>query len=243
VPTVVGNNANSNMVCVGYGNDPNGSDQDQRTSVWASHYQGVYHLNENSPNGVLADSTGNARDLTAVGIPTTSNIIQVHKGITTNGSNSGYTAPSTVLGGTGDLVMTVWQSSNASGKDILTDSGWQNAEMYTSTNNGVGMWYVYGATTYRRATTTPLINNVVRHLGYRYKSGGSPALEAYVNGVVENGTAWGTLPAARTATSNLVRIGCEIGYYLAEQVDELRFSNDASIRTADWLKLEYHSMK
>lgn len=43
VPTVDGN-GNTDKIIVGYGGDPNGSDQDSRTAVWDSHYLGVWHF-------------------------------------------------------------------------------------------------------------------------------------------------------------------------------------------------------
>ena len=59
VPSVTGNSATDKII-VAYGNDPNGSNQDNANGVWDSNYAAVYHMQDGASSSSVNDSTSNA---------------------------------------------------------------------------------------------------------------------------------------------------------------------------------------
>lgn len=64
IPTLDGD-ANT-VIYVGYGNASITDSQENITGVWDSNYVGIWHMN-NTPTGLLYDSTSNNNDLTTIG--------------------------------------------------------------------------------------------------------------------------------------------------------------------------------
>ena len=58
VPQVDGNSS-SDKIVLGYGSDPNGSDQDAMTSVWDANFKGVWHFRYSSGISVPDSTSGN----------------------------------------------------------------------------------------------------------------------------------------------------------------------------------------
>lgn len=241
VPTIGANTTTT--ITVGYGNDPNGSNQDAATSVWDSNYVAVYHL-----NNALTDSTGNANTLTAGGSATSyeTGIGGVANGAF-RGTGSGYAARSTAVGITGPSAATVsgWVKINS----LLTQRGYfgignnsigQRIAIWQEVKTGawLGEFRGWGRSFYQTPAAGAWTHGVV--------SAASSATETtvnnYGNGVTQNDGAvsagtfsLATTPSIALLTSPTVTSGESPDATL----DEIRFSK--TVRSADWSKAEYFS--
>ncbi|MFA4817608.1 MAG: DUF2341 domain-containing protein [Parcubacteria group bacterium] len=257
VPQIDGNSATDKIV-VAYGNDPNGADQDNKNSVWDSNYKGVWHLPEvvtdEGSGGVHYDSTSNVNNGLQYNNNEVSGVVfngQEFDGtgdyIGVNGSASlpydwnGFTFTTWIkpVAGTISYMLTQYYNSNN-----FIKVNWDNANSrlyfriysysnvitreWVSPNNSMsaGNWYNIAVTHTQDATPVLYINGVAQTVTLL---GGSGSYHRY-----------------NITSSQQTRFGADIygspptGFGKGT-MDEHRLS--ALIRSADWLKLEYYSMK
>lgn len=246
VPTITGN-SDTDYITIAYGNDPNSADQDNPTGVWDSNYKGVLHLNEASGNHT--DTTGNYDG-------TRNNNTQV----------DGYIYKGQAFAGNDAAIIFATDAYNYAN---VTVSGWLYVPNTTAvtgcffgiTNNvDTDRLYIRANTTADTATTFQVYDDIDNRGGWLYSSGSYTTLpgwyyltlsisstggkKLYVNGVVDIedadtsafdaiGTRYPSLGAYYYQSNWVVDL---TGY-----IDEYRISNSA--RDANWVKLEYYSMK
>jgi photosystem II stability/assembly factor-like uncharacterized protein len=253
VPIVTGNNVNSNMVCVAYGNDPNSSDQDNKTGVWDSNFKMVQHLGDNSwgASPEAKDSTNNANNGTNVG--TTDRTGYVRRGRDFNGTTNYIDIPNTFSSlSEGTLAGFINIDANGGYDDfIVSDTGGTNNFLMFSHDSNNSMRFQIASTSTLLYANTP-VNSITAGNNYYVSATVSTSGNAiYING----GAQTVTYAAGSSSTqaffnsisaSQDTRIGKFIyggtGYTRFNgYMDEVRISSTA--RSADWIKLEYYSMK
>lgn len=247
VPQVDGNSSTDKIV-VAYGNDPYGSDQDQPTSVWNSNYLAVYHLGDNK--WVDGDSTTEAKDSTAN---------SYHGDNTGSIDIAGQTRRGRDLDGTDDRIVVTGGASVFS-LNTWTVSGWVNVAsgapdgsiFYKGNTTTTDTMQVNMMAGKIRAESYPPTSNYsttgttdIRNTGWRYFTGqrrstATTFIKVFIDGAQEGTNSSGTTSAAETA--NTPKIGSvNSGSYFDGSLDELRISN--TDRSADWIKVEYYSIK
>jgi hypothetical protein len=250
VPTIAGNNANSSMVCVAYGNDPNGSDQDNKTGVWDSNFKMVQHMGGSGTGGTVADSTVNANNGTRYG-DTTQVTGQVQYGQTFDGSgdyvsvadNSGLSFPNETF--TFSCWINTSQTSKNDHKYFIAKGAGGNYEYqlskYYNTNKAAVSIYNLSASAYNEVISAGNINDGTWKLITGTADGST--LRLYINGTVEASTASITASMGNGSAALTLAQRGDVGAngYYAGLLDEIRISSTA--RSADWIKLEYYSLR
>jgi len=243
VPTVTGNSSTDKIV-VAYGNDPNSSDQDNKTGVWDSNFKGVWHLGEASTPAY--DSTINANNGTWSGNTQTTG--QVNSGA--NFNNDDEITFSAKIIPLGAKTVSLWVKTASDADGVIDESG------TASTNHG-SSFYITGGKLYfinSKATdgqcrfslppNTVINNNVQRHCAYTWDgTTNANMVKAYTDGSADGtGTALTTESIAASHNLKFGNLGAPYatGYYYTGIIDEIRFSN--TNRSAGWIKLEYYSM-
>lgn len=254
VGTITGNNTNSNMVCIAYGNQGAGdSDQSQKTDVWDSNFKMVQHLGDNSwlTSPEAKDSTVNANNGTNSTLGSTDATGQIRKGRYFDMSNdwiefgdpasleSNYVTVSAwfnaELVDAGYLMITKGNNQTTPGPNgywlKISDSG-SKVDGYIIVNNG--HYYCTGTTTLSIGT-----------LYFGTFSYDGTNMKVYLNGTQENTTAISGVIDYVGTYQNAVIGGYNLnGNYIPGYkgiLDEVRISSIA--RSADWIKLEHFSMK
>ncbi len=218
------------------------TDDPSVTTVWDSHYKGVWHLNSSS----LTDATIYDKSGTAYNSPTyPAGVIDSSLGL--NGSNQYVqviNAPNTNFAG--DITISAW---------VYMAAGNRDQKIAGNQNNSSG-GYKFGIYTnnkvefeIRNSANTPSLNRsvsggTVLSTGQWYYLAGmsSDVLDSimtFVNGVPER-------PFKKTGTlgtaSDNVTIGREpfqSSYFFSGRFDELRISD--KVRSTGWLRTEYNN--
>jgi len=253
VPTVTGNNANSNMVCVYYGNDPNGSDQSTVGGAWDANYVGIWHLGDNY---WLGNGAGQVLDATNVNNGTNTSTADdqgiVRRGRKSTKDNVEYinVGSNASLNTTTNMTITLWYypaglypayaqtlfSRYQSGSPYAGYS-FTVSDSATQCNDNTKLGFFDG-TSWKCSTTAAVATTTWGHIGVVHT--GTTSTVFYKNGAAFGSTTANTIPTysgnaliGKDPTSDTIGA---IGTY-----DEIRVSNIA--RTADWIKLEYYSMR
>jgi hypothetical protein len=245
IPTIVGNNANTNVIYIAFDNtqDPTGIDQDNKTGVWDSSYQMVQHLGTNSwgSSPEAKDSTSNVLNGSNAGSTDVVAMVQQGRNFTsddaiswtsyvipTTGTLSFWWKPNTTLTGT---QRELFDSRIASPLKIF-------ALIYYSDNHMYGGWYNNTNDDRVNWTASGLSSGSSYYLTLTWTNGGTTELS--VNTVSKGTTT--SLDATFDTTSGGTYIGRDSGgtYTPNDNIDEFRMSNIA--RSSDWLKMEYYSM-
>ena len=239
-----------NHVWVAFGNDPNGTDQDNPSDVWSNGFGGVWHLSETSGNQI---DSKNGLVATPKGSVTQDVAGYVGKGDLFNNPVD-YQPPS---------ILTVPHNVALETPTQLTLSGWikvPNGKSHTLIQKGIfntNIDYrliISGATNKGRFAfdnggvrkTIDTVNNFPNDIWTHYsvaviENGANLDINLYYNGALDKS---GTI-----TNSSLDQHGTEVciggldgssslatnGY-----MDEIRISTVQ--RAADWVKLEYYSM-
>jgi len=242
------------MVCVAYGNDPNSSDQDNKTEVWDANFQLVQHLGDNSWAGSTpeaVDSTGNSNGTDA----NTIDILgQMRRGRYFNG-NSAYINFGNVLNLTSTMTISAYVQKPASfvstGTTVFSKWAAGSARQYlllTYDNSANGQPAQSITFTVMQSNGTQA---VTRSGGNAFVANEAFSLTAKADGsslsLYKNGTQIGT-PGSYNGTMQSTNQNVYLGKLRPDDsvfsyngtIDEIRVSTIA--RSDDWLKLEYYSM-
>ncbi|MFO7574374.1 MAG: DUF2341 domain-containing protein, partial [Bacteroidales bacterium] len=229
------------VIRIMYGNADVTTDQSV-TTVWDSHYKGVWHLNNSS----LTDATYYDKSGTAYNNPTyPAGVISNSLGL--NGTNQFVQvidAPNTNFAG--DITVSAW---------VYMAAGNRDQKIAGNQNNSSG-GYKFGIYTnnrvefeIRNSANQPSLNRAVAggtvlSTGQWYYLAGMSSdvldsIKTFVNGVPER-------PFKKTGTlgmaSNNVTIGREpfqSSYFFSGRFDELRISD--KVRSNGWLRTEYNN--
>lgn len=251
VPQVDGSTT-TDHIHVGYGNDPNGSDQDNKNGAWDTNYKMVQHLGDNawgaSPEAKDSTSTG----INGTNTGTTDNTAQARRGRHFDGSDD-------------DIVSNTNSAIDFSGSQNFTLATWVNLDALPGDGNRCQpvSWSDGGqeATNWDKTLRVDNSGNVIGYVndgGIKEAQGPSTIsvgtwaqivlsyngtnIQTYVNGaggtgVAASGSYDNTTPQIiwafwKNESGNVRFHGI---------LDEARISNSA--RSANWIKLEYYSMK
>ena len=239
IPTL--SSSSNTVIKILYGN-PQITTDPSTTSVWDSHYKGVWHLDNNSLN----DFTSFNR----AGTPNNSPIYsagEIYNSMELNGTNQYVeviNAPNTNFAG--NITVSAWVYMNAANRDQKiagnqnNSSGGYKFGIYT--NNKVEFEI-------RNSANTPSLNRdvaggTVLNTGQWYYLAGISSdvldsIKTFVNGMPER-------PFKKTGTlgiaSNTLTIGKEpwlSDYYFSGRFDEIRISD--KVRSNGWMRTEYNN--
>jgi trimeric autotransporter adhesin len=243
VPTITGNNANKNMVCMAYGNDPNGTNQDNKTSVWDSHYKIVHHYGNSSTLSVSdSSSAGNSGTITG-SIPATTGYVNGAASFPgTSGNHISNSSPTGMDVGTITVSAWIKASSYNNYEGIIerynTTSGYQG--FLLNVNNSHIRLDIQSNSAYNRAIGSVNVTDGNWHFVQGTYDGSN--IKVYTDNSQDGSTVG--FSGGSPSTGQTLYIGEDPygnGRYFTGLIDEVRISNVA--RSADWLKLEYYSMK
>jgi hypothetical protein len=251
VPTITGNSTTD--VWVGYGNDPNSAAQDAATSVWDAKFSGVWHLGGNSwgSSPEAKDSTGNNNHGTNSGSTDVAGVIA-------NGRSFNGTTDHITLTNHATLRPTKFSISLWTKRDAVTSrralfasenapSGYNGFTLQWNTTNALYCSIGWGTSYVEKlSSTAPTDITNPHHVAVTYDGSN---VTFYYDGVADGSSAHSTDPVFDV--SNFVDIGVMVQsgnhfYYQNGDIDEVRLtggSTSADVRSADWIKAEYSSMK
>ncbi len=250
--TVTGNSS-TDFITMGFGNDPNHADQDNAADVWSNGYTFVDHLTE--PTGGQVDSR-NGLVLTASGSASQNQIGYLGKANLYPGAGASICPHNSILNITDQVTISNWfkltannallkvmvcKEKVAGGQDVnyrfRVDS---NNALRFSWTNPIAVFQTFGA------------NTVCDVAGGWYYGGVSAQTigsdpnkqvsgKFYLNGAPD-GTFTGS--AGKTFMTNawdLIVGNDSASHAYYGYLDEIRIAN--LLRTDDWMKLEFKSMK
>ncbi len=231
VPTL--SHTTDTVIYLFYGNPAVTTDQSNKTGVWDSNYQAVWHMNDNAANTTVKDSTSNGYNGTAVantsGKSTTG---EIGHGLSFNGTSDGIT---TSLAPTNVFTWEGWfnASSMPSYGSIIVVSG---NYMLMQVESGTATIFMVDYSGHEsNFGITGLTTGTWYHMVLS-RSGDSGTYSAYLNGSL-----MGTLSSTTWSNTNYLQLGERAGYsqFFAGTLDELRVSN--IVRSADWISAEYNN--
>jgi len=252
IPTVYqsgdANYSSHHFIWVAYGNDADGTDYHgsygsyvaQQNDVWsengANNFAMVQHMGDNSwlTSPEAKDSTSNSFNGTNSG--TTDVAGQAREGRSFNGTTITVN-DNTKLKQNGDFSYSFWIKGTA-------DGGYRGIMRYGPGNNA-DSYYVYHDNSYiyykRNNWQDPLWHTVTSTLAYVSMtfSNTSKYLTWYYNGSLDHSPTYYPYPTNNGVNNLVFGQGDSVG--LIGVLDEIRLSN--SLRSADWIKLEYYSMQ
>lgn len=241
VPQVDGGSATDKII-VTYGNDVYSADQSNPAAVWNNSYVYVFHSHDSvSP---LTSSTSTPMNLALTGtaqINGHAGKARSYNGSTDNAYNStGSAMPSNLT----LLVMTKPTS-------VVSDAGmttWSNAagnSFWGLARYSAKMRYQWGASAgnYRHYEPTSTVTSGSYDMWHVTQTGVSAPL------MYQNGSSVGSSLVLSAGVDTkppiqpfaLGRFGGYNGLYYTGEIDEVRLSDN--VRSADWVKLEYYSIK
>jgi len=222
VPQVDGNSSTDKIV-VAYGNDPNGSDQDNPTAVWDSNFKGVWHLGESANDSTSNGNNGSGGTFVSGQVDGgNSSVVEVSDSSSLNFGTGSFTISTIVnLNDTSNIKpINKGALANAKGYSIQTYS----AKFRLKIGDGTSAINLDATGTFS-AGTTYFLSGV--------NDEDSSLARLYINGSQNNSV--GSSIGDTTCTDVL-----NFGVSLNGMDDEIRISS--TNRSADWLKLEYYSM-
>lgn len=233
--------SSNTVIKILYGNPQITSDQSV-SSVWDSHFKGVWHLDNNSLN----DFTSFNKPGTPYNSPTYP-AGTIYNSLGLNGTNQYVEVLNDPnINFAGNITVSAWVYMNAGGRD---------QKIASNQNNSTG-GYKFGIYTnnkvefeIRNAANTPSLNRdvgggTVLNTGQWYFLAGISSdvldsIETFVNGMPERPfKKTGTLGAASN-TLTISKEPFESNYYFSGRFDELRISNE--VRSNGWLRTEYNN--
>ena len=252
----------NNYIYIGYGNDPNSSDQDSASNAWKSDFKLVTHLKDITTSTVN-DSTSNANHGTkkAANEPVEATG-QVYKGQDFDGSNDYVDF--------GDIESSIFDGSESKAVMMASInpsalSGLQTVLSKYRSQATIALTFLFAltdaklrATYYASGVTTSYIdytsdNNVFSN-GTTYRVAvmfdlSSETIKLYVGGseVAATKTKTGTgQPTVWPNNSTPFRAGCihassALSAFFSGVMDEIRLIK-GNTGYADWIKLDYYSM-
>lgn len=233
-----------------YGNPTISTFQSTASAVWDSNYKAVYHMANAS--GQLTDSTANGNSTITSSSLTYGTAGAIDGAITYSNASNSKASPGnpTSLQITGNLTLEAWTKASSSGsndKQIIAKFDSSSTEAYVLTssvnvNRNVAMFVGVNSTTdAEEYGGTTLVDGTAYFLAGTYSTTG-PAMHVYVNGIIDDGQLFGTVPASIfNPTSNVVlgSYGSDTIHSFNGILDELRISN--TTRSASWIATDQNT--
>ena len=243
------------VVYMYYGN-ASAPDQQNKTNVWDSNYQGVWHLSQTptGTSGDMADSTAGANNGTSHGSPLPAPAAgQIDGCITLTNANSNYisTANSFAETTTNSVTVQAWIKTTTTSSNkvvglesVQTGTGAVQADrqLYLD-ESGKARFGTYG-TAANYAISTSTVNDGNWHSLVGIRDNTATNVYIYVDGVLQ---ATAASPVGQSYTGwwrigsyhiNATQWGGNDGYF-GGSVDEVRVSQVA--RSAGWVATEYNN--
>jgi hypothetical protein len=214
--------------------ETNENDNSFSNTVSVGGLMAAYSFDEGT-GSVVNDISGHDLDGSLMG-PTWTPTGKYGAALTFNGSSAYVDLNDpTALQLTGSMTLSAWVRATANPADdgqIIAKAdnttGWQ---FKTSPDTGP---HTFGITIHSpTGSTAARYSNTVRSLNTWYHVAGVfnaavPALDLYVNGVLDNGVLSGAIPTSQQNSSQEVSVGRRIGgYYFQGNIDEIRIYNRA----------------
>ncbi len=228
VPTV--SPAADTVIYMYYGNS-SAADQQNRTGVWDSNYEAVWHL----PNGTTLsanDSTRNGNNAASLN-GSSAGAGEIDGAASLNGSSNFILVPnSSSLNGWTQQTISLWMKAQT---DMVTfarliEKGANNEWALSFVNQALTMENL-GTNSVALTTGMPVADNTWHKIDATINNS-TKAIALYVDGVLNVS---GTSASSATATNNNLSIGQYGGggYYYHGLLDEVQISN--TVRSAGWI--------
>lgn len=249
-------NGTENYIYIGYGSDPFAENQDNASGVWNSNFVAVWHMGDNK--WVAGDTTSEMKDSTSNGITgdavsvTANQTGNVINGASFDGSSSYIKTNTTLTNGFTGITMSIWAKQDTQtsyqmhfSKDLVTANRQIHAAYFRDgSTNKLQMYLWDSAATLKGPvsyTWSDMNTTDFFFITYAWSSGNT--MKIYVNGAeAATYTAWAGSLASTTSEFRIGNRNLTGSYlYFDGILDEARISNIE--RSADWIKLQYYSMK
>jgi hypothetical protein len=225
-----------------YGNSSITTSQEDKTNVWDSNFQAVWHLGETGSGSIsdYKDSTSNANnggDTTYE--PTVNTSSKIGNGQTFNGTNSRIAIPnSSSMSQSGSFTLEGWIKTATTGKSFFEKIG-SHYNYQLQVQNNYARFKTYDGTNYPyAANTTSVVDNNWHHI-VAVRDNSAHTLTIYVDGTLgQQVTDTATGSFTNTTAAYLgARGDLNSSYFFNGSLDEFRVSS--STRSADWIATEY----
>ena len=221
----------NSSICMYYGNSSISSTEN-KTEVWDSNYDIVWHLNDATSS--IIDSTSNSNDGTSTGVNNTNGVIGNSKH--NSGGSNGITSSSNLNIGTNDFTIGGWftfDSIPSSGTWVGLFGPKHPSNSYNNIFWPQGSDWKYWTNGFSKTSVTISANNTWYYIVATRDS--SDIIKFYVDGVE-------TFGGADTDSTDLgnqpLWIGKSSSYPFIGKFDELRISNIA--RSEEWINETYN---
>lgn len=244
-PQVDGNSTTDSIV-VAYGNDPYSEDQDAPASVWDSYFEGIWHLGDNSwgSSPEAKDSTGSYNG-TNSGSSDAEGLVRRSRSF----DGSDYISMDDNLDiGTTNFTYTFVFNTTTTSNYIMSKDGGSNSGFWVETGRhsagDIGFNVGTGSVNYKRIYTDDGgYNDGNTHVCSITVNRDTEDILIYIDGDALNTTVeedYGVLTGDADNAENHY-LGRRTTNYYTGMLDEVRRSD--TIRSADWCRLEYYTMK
>jgi hypothetical protein len=213
------------------------------TGVWPANWKGVYHYSNSAGTLTVNDSTSNANNGTKVNTPVVATG-QVGQALSIGGTNYVTTAGSLGIASGTKLTAASWFKISNSDVELMCCDHPTTAtfDLYVETTGHVQFSVYDNSAQYIRTSTLSGLNDSNWHRAVGVYNGGTPSLDIYIDGVLNNGTLNLTPPAALTSTASTLWLGAfDTGGMANGLLDEQYLIKD--ILVADWITAEYNNQK
>jgi hypothetical protein len=235
VPTL--SHTSDTVLYVFYGNSTISSTQENKTGVWDSNFEAVWHL----PNGTALtanDSTMNGNNASSLN-GTSAAAGMIGGGGNFNGTGNFLLVPNSAsLNNWSQQTISLWVNAQTDmgSNTRLIEKGANNEWTLLFNSGGSQKLSVDLGTSALALTSTGAVADTTWHKIDVTMDNNSQAVAIYVDGALN---ASGIAPAYASATNNDISIGQYGGggYYYHGLIDEVKISN--TIRPADWIAAEY----
>ena len=219
------------------------TDQSNKTGVWDSNYQTVWHLPDGTTLTAM-DSTANANDGFLSGSPTAITG-KIGGGANLVAANSQYIQGGNIVN-TSDATVEAWVYLTSYPSFDSMIGGFTQGNFSATYDkdlliNSIGkvVFYVYDGSTRTSTSVNSLPLNQWCHVVGTIHAGSS-SLRVYINGVLEDTASASGSYTGYSGTPNIFLGGSTLAYgYLDQKADEFRVS--ASARSSDWITAEYNN--
>ncbi|MCX6718583.1 MAG: DUF2341 domain-containing protein [Candidatus Staskawiczbacteria bacterium] len=241
VPTI--SHSSATTIYIYYGNS-SAVDAQSPTGVWDSNFLGVWHMADNAANKTVVDSTGGDNGTAKANTSSKTTTGKVNGALTFNGSSDYVNLNSNVGNFTLSSAFTISAWVNPaldSSDDVIYGNTWtgQGYMMRINSSNKARFILFKSSNNYKGIDSSALSS------GWHYITGiwNGTATKIFIDGAENSQTAVTKGTVDTITTSNNTNIGLDTtsdGHYFKGPIDEVRVSN--LVRSADWLKFEYHNM-
>lgn len=241
VPTI--NHATTTFIYVYYGNTSAGDGQN-KANVWDANFIGVWHLGDNAANKIVIDSTGGDNGTSQANTSTKTTIGKINGALSFNGS-SDYVNLNSNVGNftlTSNFTIAAWVNSSLDlTNDVIYGNTWTDYGYMLRINSANKARFILS----RSSSKYLGIDSSVLSSGWHYITGIWNGInpKIFIDGVENSETVVSQGTVNSITTSENTKIGLDTtsnNHYFKGPIDEVRVSN--SVRSADWIKFEYHNI-